>query len=181
MKPRHLSESQHALVLKTLDRSIGLELCIEWLARTGARSEELSRLTTSDIDIQGGVVIMPAAKGSNRRAIPLPKDLLVTTTTMLRDKPMHLAMGYDLGASFKSALRAAWTRFRVRVLGPEGSHCSLHGLRATFAVLIYNRTHNDLLLAQELLGHKNIQNTLAYTRLTRSKSFRTKILRAVGG
>jgi integrase len=178
MKPRHLQSDNLDVVLKalSLSRENPWALSCELLIRSGMRSHELYSVTTKDIDIERSTIFVHAAKKSNDRHVPIDKDCLQALAQSLQQKVMPW-QNY-LVESFKRSLREYWTKKRIELLGVGQCHCSLHGLRASFAVRLYQVVGKDLLLVQELLGHRNVTNTLAYLRLLQADERKPDILNA---
>jgi integrase len=145
---------------------------IELLARTGMRSHELLSHRPEHIDLQSGMIFIRAAKGSRDRWVPAPRRYLraLIEKRLPEMKP----------ESLKAELRRQWAKLRLEILGIGYDKVSLHSLRASFAVAIYKNS-KDILLTQELLGHKAISSTMHYAKIVQSHERRGDILKALNG
>jgi len=82
----------------------------------------------------------------------------------------HLPKGEDrlFNYSSKASLRRTFEKQRERIAhklnNPRINRISFHTLRHWKATMEYHRT-KDILHVMQLLGHKNIRNTLKYTQL----------------
>lgn len=179
MRARHLDpETFDKLLagLKRLRTSHPWAIVMELIARTGMRSAELLLFSPlRDIDQKRSTVRVHAVKGSLDRTIPIPDDLAqaLLSSWGLPTKASN--------ANLTRTMRCQWEILRVMVLGVGYGHCSLHGLRASFAVSVYKRVGQDITLVQELLGHKDLSSTGAYLRLMQAEDRQADILKAIGG
>lgn len=178
MRARHLTTENLDTVLKalSLDRSNPWALSCELLIRSGMRSHELASVQLKDLDLDRSMLSIHAAKGSNDRRVPVDKGCLLALAQSLQLKEMPW-QNY-LVPTFKRLLRDQWTKLRIQLLGPGHDHCSLHGLRASFAVRLYQNLGHDVVLVQELLGHRSIDNTMKYVRLVQAEDRKPEILKA---
>lgn len=186
MRPRHLDKAtlDQALTKLSTRRDNPWALSAELLVRSGARTHELLAIQANDVNVTKGQIQIRGAKGSNDRVVPVDKGCLLAIERGLRLGIMPWQQ-YAV-ASYKALLRRHWALLRIDLLGVGLGHCSVHGLRASFAVRVYLECGRDILLVKELLGHKSIENTLKYLRLiqveekqqTILKAFKTKRLKA---
>jgi integrase len=79
-------------------------------------------------------------------------------------------------ASFKRRLREQWDIIRLECFGILGPKCTLHGLRATFAMSQYQALDCDILLVKQLLGHKSINSTMHYVHAVNLDEMQKRIL-----
>lgn len=179
MKPRHL---ETALLAKALayfraNRDDPWTVACELLVRSGMRSHELAGIRLANVNALKGLVYINAAKKSNNRSVPIDRPCLkaVQDYLFLGDMPM-----LNLSAeSFKRHLRRHWSLLKFRIYGEtDVAHCNLHGLRATFAVNMYLKGGRDILLVQELLGHRSIASTMRYLRVVQIEERTSDILKA---
>lgn len=116
---------------------------------TGARAQELLNITKADLNDEQKSVFIRGLKSSNDREIPLEQDLY--------EQVRLLAL-----KSTKTVFNISYPRLNVIWAYYRPVKKKFHALRHTFAIELYRRT-KDLLLVQGALGHRNIQNTLVYT------------------
>lgn len=152
--------------------------CIELLLRSGMRTEELTKLDTkAHVNQTNGTLFIVAAKGSNNRTVPLDRKMIGTIMAHFNGAMLDR---FGLSPkSFKRQLARRFDRFKFETLGYNYGHVTLHGLRATFAMAIYQGVENDVLLVSKLLGHKSIQNTMVYVENLNFQSKYSKIKGAI--
>jgi integrase len=164
-------------------------LLYTFAAGTGLRLGELQRLRWGDLDLQRGLVLVPAKSAKSRRdqSVPLRSDL-VARLKAYRPKgavPADLvftASVFPTLRTFKRDLAAAglirmekaidanrkWRRHRDKFFpeGEDGRCLDFHCLRVTFvSALVANGEHPRV--AQALARHAKIETTMAaYTDLS---------------
>lgn len=176
---KHLNKIELDKVLDHLNDNLTDFDCLmlNIMVRTGMRGEELTRITYDDIDTSRRTLLIRAAKGSNDREVPLKATVLNELIKRLKDKPLFSGVK---GSAIKARLRKKLKRILFRVLGEGFGALSLHSLRASFAISIYDNVGHDLLLVKELLGHKKIESTMFYVNISRLNDNKAKILKAIG-
>jgi len=180
VKARHLDPELFDRVLDGLvakRHTNAWALIIELVARTGMRSVELVGFDPkAHIDVSKGLIHIKAAKGSLDHSVPVDPEFaqVVRDSFVLPGKSTN-------PETVKAAMRHQWARLRVQIIGAGHGQCSLHGLRASYAVAVYRRVGKDVLLVKELLGHKYLTSTTAYLRIMQAEDKRGEILRAIGG
>ena len=133
---------------------------LQLLKETGARRGEAFNLKWTDIDLVNNTVRITPEKGSNPRIFRISAKL----ATMLGRLPKT---GNAKVWIYKNTfyLDKGFRRQRKRVahkLGnPRMLQIHFHTLRHWKATTEYART-KDILYVKQLLGHKNIKNTLKY-------------------
>lgn len=145
-------------------------IAIELILRTGVRSHELRSIAIFDRHID-----VTAAKGSDNHPVPISEEFNVRL--MQHWVPFLRKHRNCSHISFKALLREMWADLKKEYLWL--SPYSLHSLRGGFALLVYKKTNNPVLV-QELLGHRSLQSTMFYIRLARIHENRDKILEAIG-
>jgi integrase/recombinase XerD len=181
MKHKHLSPKQAKAVLQGLKelRADPYALILELLLRSGCRTEETLKIKSNDIDLSNGLIFIHACKGSKSHQVPVDKEFLTHLKAFIGDNELQGMFKNLTPASLKRTLRRQWAKWRFKLLGTGLDHVTLHGLRASFATLIYKNT-KDILLVQELLGHKSIGSTMHYIKLTQMEENKSEILKAIG-
>ena len=131
------------------------------LLETGARATEGLNIESTDLIHEFKSVLIRGLKGSKDREIPLSPETF--------DRLARLAIAQD-GVLFPWKLRNSdrlWHLVRP-------AKKKLHALRHTFAVQLYQKTR-DIMIVQFALGHKNIANTMIYLEIDQTESLRRLI------
>jgi site-specific recombinase XerD len=144
------------------------------LLYTGVRVNELIHLTLDDIEIseRKGTLIVRSGKGNKYREVPLAIEARKAISDYLEVRPAGKSKQLFLGQ--RGSLRttdAVWKllkKYASRVGLEQRVHP--HLLRHQFATELVRRKKNgqpaDLSTAAALLGHKNINTTMVYTKPT---------------
>jgi integrase/recombinase XerC len=171
--PRFLTAAEKKRLLKALKGQAGPaalrdRVMIEVLLGTGIRLGELAALDIDDIDLD--------AKHLRVRAKGNVVQVKFIKTDLRRLLRRYLVERRRLGAPDVEALFLSnrGTRLCQRQIANRlahwlnqagiDKHLTPHGLRHTFATLLYSAT-NDLLVVQRALGHRDISTTQIYTHL----------------
>jgi integrase/recombinase XerC len=171
--PKFLTSAEKKRLLKALKGHTGIaalrdRVMIEVLLGTGIRLGELAALDIDDIDLDAKHLRV-RAKGNVIQVKFIKTDLRILLRRYLVER-WRLGMP-DVEALFLSnrgtrlCQRQIANRFAhwMKQAGID-KHLTPHGLRHTFATLLYSAT-NDLLLVQRALGHRDISTTQIYTHL----------------
>lgn len=130
---------------------------------TGARAGEIYRLQWTDIDLEGRTISIIAEKGSNPRIFRLSNKLF----SMLSSSPKDTQNIFNRYLNLNN-LRRTFERQRNRTAKKLGNSrlqkITFHTLRHWKGSMEYHNT-KDILHVMQVLGHKNIKNTLLYTQL----------------
>jgi integrase len=140
-----------------------IALFLQIAKETGARAGEIYRLQWADIDFEGRTLNLIAEKGSNPRLFRLSNKLLNMLTAFPKEEQRIFNLYLNL-----NNLRRTFERQRKRQakkLGnPRLNKITIHTLRHWKGSTEYHKT-KDILHVMQVLGHKNIKNTLLYTQL----------------
>lgn len=140
-----------------------IALFLQIAKETGARAGEIYRLQWTDIDFEGRTISLIAEKGSNPRIFRLSNKLLNILSAFPKENQRIFNLYLNL-----NNLRRTFERQRKRQakkLGnPRLNKITFHTLRHWKGSTEYNKT-KDILHVMQILGHKNIKNTLLYTQL----------------
>ncbi len=144
-----------------VNKEIGLLLLIA--KETGARAGEIYGLLWTDIDFESKTLSIRAEKNSNPRRFILKPKLL----NMLECYPKSTESIFSRYKSLND-LRRTFERQRKRLAyklsNPRMHKIKIHTLRHWKGTTEYDKT-KDILHVMQVLGHKNIKNTLLYTQL----------------
>jgi site-specific recombinase XerD len=144
-------------------------LLLALFAYSGLRRSELLGLDWDDVDLERRLLRIRRAKGGRQRVIPLHPALVplivdyYATRAPLDEQALFVGVqgkrlsGTLLGATFRHYCDAAGVRERKRV--------TPHTLRHVFASELLAAGAN-LRQIQELLGHKHLDSTQRYTRVS---------------
>ncbi len=145
---------------------------IELMYSTGIRANELVNLKLADIDTGEAVLFIRHGKGGRDRVVPLNKSVISYLTLYLKEvRPWYTKRRPQEERLFISrsgrlletgAIRVFLREYRVKA-GIQKS-VSPHTLRRTCATHFLMQGA-DIRYVQELLGHKRLSTTQAYTRL----------------
>jgi integrase len=132
------------------------------LAETGIMPHELSRVSTSDMDLERGLLNVQGHKGHNSRAFKLKNE----TAAMLKTYLLKNKKQYPFPKSewICKCYREHRNRIARRLNDPSLRTVRLYDFRHYYATMLYYRT-KDILLVKQQLGHKKLETTLVYTQL----------------
>lgn len=163
-KTRFLSEEEEARLLVAC--SPALCRLVEAGLLTGFRRRELVSLRPQDLDFLQGTVSVAAcySKNSESRTLPMGEQLKVVMQEAL-------AISGESPTVFVTERGIPWTHWALTSAFHRAAHLAdlgvigPHILRHTFASRLV-MAGVDLRTVQELLGHKDIKQTLRYTHLS---------------
>ncbi|WP_210115772.1 tyrosine-type recombinase/integrase [Acidipropionibacterium timonense] len=130
--------------------------------QVGLRRAEICQVNRNDlIDTGEGPSLIVNGKGGVERIVPLPDDLAATLRRRFeqQDSPWLFPGGQDGHLCPERVAELA------RAVLPDG--WSLHACRHGFATSVYAQRH-DLLVVQQLLGHRSVATTQRYTAVPSS-------------
>jgi site-specific recombinase XerD len=165
--PRALSENEQERLMEALVVAQGRiarrdHLLFHLLLATGVRIGSALALTSDDVDLDQGVVHLRHSKNDRREVVYLGRAI--------RDHLVGFLAARPTGPLFAGPNGCALTQRHVQRrlaywLGRAGieRHASPHALRHSFAMGLYAKTR-DLLLVQSALHHRSIASTLVYAR-----------------
>jgi len=138
------------------------------LKETGMRAGEAWALKWVDIDFEQSTVNVQPEKNSNPRILRISNRLVAMLNTLTKESdwifrtknPNPLASLDNFRTTFERQRRAAAEKLQ----NPRIGQISFKTLRHFKATTEYHRT-KDILHVMQLLGHRNIKNTLVYTHL----------------
>ncbi len=140
-----------------------IALFLQIAKESGARAGEVYRLLWTDIDFEARTINIIAEKGSNPRLPKMSNKLYNMVCGMQRQ-------GEKIFCKYKSVntLRRTFDRQRkstaIKLANPRLKKITFHTLRHWKGTSEYHKT-KDILHVMQVLGHKNIKNTLLYTQL----------------
>jgi integrase/recombinase XerD len=136
---------------------------------------ELVNLKIFDVDAERGTLMVREGKGKRDRMIPIGERALGWVERYVNDVRPSLVMPPDAGVLFLTSLGEAltpdWLTQRVRAYVLDagvGKTGSCHLFRHTMATLMLENGA-DVRFIQEMLGHKSLESTQVYTRVSIQK------------
>ena len=161
--PETLPFIPHEEELDALIHSAGkITACfLQGLKETGADPGELARIDWTDVDIEAKTVTLNRpVKGHSPRMLPISDTWIRMLSTLLR----HGSRVFCTLRGMHSSFYVQRPRIAARLGNPRISKISFKTFRHWKGTFEYHRT-KDILHVKQVLGHKNIQNTLVYINL----------------
>ena len=140
-----------------------LSTFLQFLKETGVRSGEAARLRWSDIDFERRIVRITPEKGSKSRILPLSNKLINMLNNLPRNSDKVWATLYSLKSNFYKTRNS----LAFKLQNPKLKQVGLHAFRHWKATIEYHKT-KDILHVQQLLGHRDLRNTLIYINLEKA-------------
>lgn len=164
-------EIQHVKdnIINSGDKWANRDLLIFTLGcRTGLRVTALCEIDIDDIDFNEKKISV-VEKGNKRRDLFLGDD----TIRMIKEWIAERGEISGCNALFVSNRKTRITQRTVertilKYTADLGKHITPHKMRSTCGTNLYEKTGNVYLVANQL-GHKNIANTMRYTRISEQK------------
>jgi site-specific recombinase XerC len=165
--PRALSEDEQRRLLAVLVEGKGFQAerdhaLFHLMLATGIRIGSALALRVEDVDLDRGDLLLRKMKGD--------RIVKVFLGRAIRDHLAEFVNGRRMGALFAgrggSALSARHVQRRLRMWCERTGirrRVSPHALRHSFAIELYGRTR-DLLIVQQALRHRSIASTTVYAR-----------------
>lgn len=143
---------------------------LQLLYECGLRSGEAWRLKWENFDLERKILTLNA-ENCEKNGIPRQfkiSDKLIAMLNLLKLKNETNPYVWKTGPRSLISFRVNFARKRKQLArklqNPNLPKITLHTLRHFYACKLYHQT-KDILLVKSKLGHRNIQNTMVYTRL----------------
>ncbi len=134
---------------------------LQLLKETGARCGEANDLKWTDLDLEAGTVRITPEKGSKPRIFKLSNKLLSRLMALKKTSNKIFCKHVRTQRRLFQKQRANLSR---KLQNPRLLQIHFHTFRHWKATMEYHKT-KDILHVMNVLGHKNIMNTLKYTQL----------------
>jgi integrase len=184
MNRKHLTPSEYELLKQALKQDDSMPARIlELIVYTGMRQSEALALTHNSLDVQARCLKVKALKDSESRLVPMSLDLIERVKPLFNILLARKARAGDLISNSLNPehqardLRRIWSKLSVAIFGGYYG-VSLHGLRHSWALRIFEVTKGNLLLTQKLMGHKNMNSTAKYLQYFSTLNCRDEVLKA---
>jgi len=134
------------------------------LKETGARAGEVVKLKWTDVDFERRLIrINNPEKGSNPRIIKVSEKCINMINRLPRKKETIFKNLNTINSSFNLQRK----RIAAKLNNPRILKISFHTFRHWRATMEYHKT-KDILYVKELLGHKDIKNTMIYITIEKT-------------
>jgi integrase len=152
------------MLIASAGKNLALKLRI--IMETGLRPIELLNLKVKDVDLEQHLLYPTTAKHGARRTSKFSTQLeavlrqhiiennLSLTNNLFKGKPHTLGSNY----------REMRNNLAKKLNDPTIRTIRLYDLRHYFATMLYDKT-KDIILVQQLMGHKRIDTTMIYTQI----------------
>lgn len=164
-KPIHIpTEERINMIIAESGKTLATKLTLS--KETGLRPVEVHTLKTKDIDLQQHLVYPTTAKHGAPRILRISEQLTqLLLAHIIRNKLNQndqLFKGTE--EHYGTAFQRTRNRLANKINDPTLRTIRLYDLRHYFATMLYHKTH-DILLVKQQLGHKYIEYTLIYIDL----------------
>jgi len=175
--PKHIltvAETERVLAVPDVSDPLGLRdrVILEVLYSTGIRRMEVVNLKLHDLDAERGTVMVRQGKGRKDRMIPMGARAFAWVARYVDEARPSLLAGPDDGTVFLTNLGTPFEPGRLTQLVRDtinaagtGKSGSCHLFRHTCATLMLENGA-DVRFIQEMLGHKSLESTQVYTRVS---------------
>jgi len=136
---------------------------LQFLKETGARSGEAARLRWRDVDSERKIATITPEKGSRARILPISQKLIDMLNCQPKKTEKIFATAYSLKSNFYKTRKS----IAFKLQNPRLKEIGLHTFRHWKATMEYHKTR-DILHVQQLLGHRDLRNTLIYINLEKA-------------
>src|SRR4051812_6183387 len=145
-------------------------LCLTTALYLGARRGALARVRLRDVDFGAGTIRF-VEKGGKVIVKPLPEEYVGILRAAQDAGVWKCGEDYVIPNRRPGAVRnpersdkVIWETIRKKVARRAGVVCTVHALRAAFAVQFDEMNPDQLIALKELMGHTRIETTLVYLR-----------------
>jgi integrase len=144
-------------------------LCLSTAIYLGARRGALARVRLSDVDFDAGTIRF-FEKGGKVIVKPLPEEYVEILRAAQEEGIWKRPEDYLIPNRRPGAVRnpersdkVIWETVR-KVARRAGVVCTVHALRAAFAVQFDEENPDQLIALKDLMGHERLETTLVYLR-----------------
>ena len=138
---------------------------LQLLRETATRCGEACQLSWIDIDLTNCSIRVTPEKGSNARNLKISGKLISMLNGLPKNSNKPFPATQD---AMRKSFQLQRKRIATKLQNPRLLQVKFHTFRHWKATMEYHKT-KDILHVMQMLGHRNIQNTLIYTQLIDSK------------
>jgi integrase len=136
----------------------------------GLRPVEIANLTLNDINLDKGSISVISAKHGNPRTVKLKSETLAMLKTYVQSNNFNMNTKlFPKSSVITNTYCALRSSIAKKLCKPHLMKIRLYDLRHYFASTLYHET-KDIVLTQQMLGHRSILNTMVYTHLIKFDS-----------
>ncbi|MEM3728568.1 MAG: tyrosine-type recombinase/integrase [Candidatus Bathyarchaeia archaeon] len=155
--------TEQELDLLIANSSKTLSALLQLLKETGMRVGEALKLKWTDIDFERRTVRITPEKGSFPRILPLSE----TAIMMLNRLPKKSEKLFPSRNVAQTTFYRRRKQLAFKLGNPRLLKIGFHSFRHWKGTMEYHKT-KDIIHVKELLGHRNIQNTLVYITIEKA-------------
>ena len=135
------------------------------LKETGMRVGEALRLAWSDIDFERRLLTLnEPEKNGNPRILKISEKLIEMLNRLPKKSDRVFLASYE---TIRNNFRYSRRRLAEKLNNPRLLRITFHTLRHWKATMEYHKTR-DIMFIRELLGHRDINNTLIYVQIEKT-------------
>jgi len=134
---------------------------ITLLKETGIRSGEAAKLTWNNTDLERKTIKIVPQKHGRARELRISETLISLLKKLPKNSPLVFSAKVQ---TIRSNFAKQRKRVAIKLNNPRLNQLHFHSLRHWRATIEYQRT-KSILHVQQMLGHRNIKNTMVYTHL----------------
>ncbi|MGC8999358.1 MAG: tyrosine-type recombinase/integrase, partial [Candidatus Bathyarchaeia archaeon] len=155
------TEAELDLLIANMGKT--LQALLQLLKETGMRVGEALRLKWTDVDFERRTVRISPEKGSLPRILPLSE----TAIAMLKRIPKKAEKIFPSRNVAQTIFYRRRKQLAYKLNNPRLLKIGFHTFRHWKGTMEYHKT-KDIIHVKELLGHRNIQNTLIYITIEKA-------------
>ena len=138
---------------------------LQLLKETGMRIGEALRLTWRSVDLERRVIILnEPEKNSNPRVFKISDKLIGMLNRPPKTNERVFPLTYN---GVKNTFEHSRHKLAMKLNNPRLMKITFHTFRHWKATMEYHKT-KDIMHVKELLGHKNIENTMLYIQVEKA-------------
>jgi integrase len=138
---------------------------LQLLKETGARAGEAWRVEWDSIDFETSTIRITPEKNSNPRIFHISQKLVAMIRSLPRTYGKYVFASLNMSVdNFRDTFIDQRKRVATKISNPRLRKIMFKTLRTWKGTMEYHRT-KDVLHVMQILGHKNIKNTLIYIQL----------------
>jgi integrase len=143
-----------------------VSILLQMMKETGMRCGEAWQTRWIDLDAENNTIRVAPEKNSNPRMFKISSNLMAMMNKLPKDNE-RIFGNWQL-RNLRRTFERQRNAMSYKLNNPRLHQITFHTLRHWKATMEYHKT-KDILHVMQMLGHKNIKNTLMYTQLIQFK------------